>query len=222
MKTLKIEKNKTLMIAHRGLSGFERENTIAAFIAAGNQSYYGCECDIHPTIDKKFVVIHDSDTERVAGVSKIVEESTYDELQKIELLSLQTNQKESHLKIPTLEEYVLCCKRYGKKCIVEFKHEFIKEDVFKVINIINSLEYLHECIFISFNYKNLLYVQEYDKELPCQYLMTELDDEKLNICIEHKLKLKLHVQYNLNVQKSIVLKVVRLLLLHLEHVTLQL
>ena len=30
----------TRMIAHRGLSGIERENTCAAFVAAGNRSYY--------------------------------------------------------------------------------------------------------------------------------------------------------------------------------------
>ena len=80
METLKLEKRNTLMIAHRGLSGFERENTLAAFVAAGNHSYLGCECDIHPTIDKKYVVIHDSNTERVSGVTKIVEESTYEEI----------------------------------------------------------------------------------------------------------------------------------------------
>lgn len=31
------------IIAHRGVSGLERENTCAAFIAAGNRSYYGME-----------------------------------------------------------------------------------------------------------------------------------------------------------------------------------
>ena len=55
------------MIAHRGLSGLERENTYPAFIAAGNRSYFGIETDIHKTADGEFVVIHDETTERVSG-----------------------------------------------------------------------------------------------------------------------------------------------------------
>lgn len=192
METLKLEKRNTLMIAHRGLSGFERENTLAAFVAAGNHSYLGCECDIHPTIDKKYVVIHDSNTERVSGITKIVEESTYEEIKAIELLNLQTGMKDSSLRIPTLEEYILCCKRYNKLCIIEFKNEFSKEDVFNVIKIITSLDYLDSCIFISFYYQNLLYVQEYNQKLPCQFLLTELTDEALKLCIEHQMDIDIN------------------------------
>ena len=49
MNTIKINKGTTLMVAHRGVSGLERENTAAAFVAAGNRSYYGVETDIHRT-----------------------------------------------------------------------------------------------------------------------------------------------------------------------------
>ena len=43
MDTTKIEKKETLVIAHRGLSGIEPENTNAAFVAAGNRSYFGID-----------------------------------------------------------------------------------------------------------------------------------------------------------------------------------
>ena len=66
MNTIKISKGSTKMIAHRGLSGLETENSIQAFIAAGNRSYYGVETDVHVTKDGKFVVIHDDATGRVA------------------------------------------------------------------------------------------------------------------------------------------------------------
>ena len=59
MNTIKFEKGNTLVVAHRGLSGIEPENTNAAFIAAGNRSYYGIETDIYKTADGKFVVNHD-------------------------------------------------------------------------------------------------------------------------------------------------------------------
>ena len=68
MDTIKINKQITRIIAHRGLSGLERENTCAAFIAAANRSYYGIETDVHVTADGKYILIHDDDTTRVAGV----------------------------------------------------------------------------------------------------------------------------------------------------------
>ncbi len=41
MNTLLLESPKPLMIAHRGLSGIEMENTCSAFVAAGNRTYFG-------------------------------------------------------------------------------------------------------------------------------------------------------------------------------------
>ena len=64
--TIKIAHGGVKMIAHRGLSGLERENTAAAFVAAGNRSYYGMETDIHRTKDGRFIVIdggYNSDAE---------------------------------------------------------------------------------------------------------------------------------------------------------------
>ena len=43
------------MVAHRGVSKLERENTMPAFVAAGNRSYYGIETDIHITRDGRFI-----------------------------------------------------------------------------------------------------------------------------------------------------------------------
>ena len=59
MDVIRIDSKQTKMVAHRGLSGLERENTCAAFVAAGNRSYFGIETDVHTTRDGKFVIIHD-------------------------------------------------------------------------------------------------------------------------------------------------------------------
>lgn len=58
--TVKIDKRGVRLIAHRGLSGIEQENTCAAFIAAANrESYYGIETDVYRTSDGKYVLHHD-------------------------------------------------------------------------------------------------------------------------------------------------------------------
>ena len=67
MDTVKISHGNTKMIAHRGLSGIEQENTNAAFVAAGNRSYYGIETDVHRTADGQYVIIHDDTTARVTN-----------------------------------------------------------------------------------------------------------------------------------------------------------
>ena len=46
MNTIKFDKKNVKVIAHRGLSGIETENTNSAFVAAGNRSYFGIETDI--------------------------------------------------------------------------------------------------------------------------------------------------------------------------------
>ena len=50
-----VSDNKPLMVAHRGVSGLEQENTHAAFVAAGNRSYWGIETDIRRTNDGRYV-----------------------------------------------------------------------------------------------------------------------------------------------------------------------
>ena len=100
--TVRIEKKHVQMIAHRGLSGLERENTCAAFVAAGNRSYYGIETDIHKTKDGQFVVFHDDTTQRLTDLDWVVEERTL-----VELRTLRLRDMDGHIRgdlvLPTLQ-----------------------------------------------------------------------------------------------------------------------
>lgn len=189
METLKINKNNTLMIAHRGLSGFEKENTMAAFICAGNHSYYGIECDIHPTTDGKFVVVHDSNLERVSGTDMIVENESYDKIKEVMLYGVNDTINHVHLRVPLLEEYLECCKKYNKVCVIEFKFLFSEENIKKVIDIIKSYDYLDNCVFISFIFENLVCLKNINPNFKLQYLMSNWDEEKINNCIKYKMDL---------------------------------
>ena len=83
MNTTKINSGKTKMIAHRGVSGIECENTAAAFVAAGNRSYYGIETDVHRTSDGQYIIIHDDNTVRVSGKELSVENNDFDTLRSL-------------------------------------------------------------------------------------------------------------------------------------------
>ena len=99
MNTFKIKKRNTKMIAHRGLSGLEKENTISAFVAAGNRSYYGIECDVHKTKDGIFVIIHDDNTKRISCVDKKISECTYEELLQVNINDVIDNNPKAYSNI---------------------------------------------------------------------------------------------------------------------------
>ena len=61
------------MIAHRGYSKYELENTKEAFLAAANRSYFGIETDITLLKDRSMVLFHDDDLKRLANMIEIFE-----------------------------------------------------------------------------------------------------------------------------------------------------
>ena len=126
--TVKFSKKDVKVVAHRGCSGLEKENTASAFVAAGNRSYYGIETDVHVTKDKKYVIIHDDSTLRVSGKELTVEETDLETLRSISLSDTDGSFGRKDLIIPTLEEYIKICKKYGKVCVLELKNRFRKEE----------------------------------------------------------------------------------------------
>ncbi|MDD2258683.1 MAG: glycerophosphodiester phosphodiesterase family protein [Bacilli bacterium] len=180
METLKLEDNNTKMIAHRGLSGLEKENTAVAFIAAGNRSYYGIETDIRLTKDGEFVISHDDNLKRVAGIDMNISNSTYDELSSICLFDLETGIPKNYLKIPTLIEYLEICKKYDKKAIIEIKELFLEKDIIRLIELVKKYNYIKNTIFISFYLKNLQLVRKQDSDVSLQFLTTDLNNNIIN------------------------------------------
>ena len=179
--TIKIEsKGHTQMIAHRGVSGLEPENTNAAFVAAGNRSYYGIESDVHKTADGKYVIIHDGNTMRTAGVDLEIGKATYEALCNVQLLQMDGSLGRMDLRIPTLQEYLGICKYYGKNAILELKDAFTAEEIDEICTITESLDYMQNTVFISFKLNNLLLLKARNPEQRVQFLIERgLGDEMI-------------------------------------------
>lgn len=186
--TVKLHAQNVRMIAHRGLSGIERENTNAAFVAAGNRSYYGIETDIHRTIDGHFIVYHDDTTLRLTDVDWNVEEHTLEELRSLTLKDLD-NCERADLVLPTLEEYIRICKKYGKVSVLELKNPFEFEDIQRIIEIIQKEDWLDETIFISFDLNNLIRLRKLLPRQKLQYLVKQISPELISILKIHSLDL---------------------------------
>ena len=121
MGTIKLKYHgNTKMIAHRGISGLYVENTISAFKAAGKETYYGIESDTHVTKDGKFIIFHDDTTRRLAKINLDIENTDY---RTLRLLPIKFH------RMPSLEEYIKCCKRYCKVAVLELKNPMKKYDI---------------------------------------------------------------------------------------------
>ena len=206
LDTIKFNKQNAKVIAHRGLSAFETENTNSAFICAGNRSYYGIETDVHVTKDGKYVIIHDDTTNRVSGENYVVEETDFDTLRSIKLYecnsgvmngdgtTLKTT-KRNDLVCPSLAEYIDICKKYDKVAVLELKNPMTEKDVNGIISVIKELDYLKETIFISFCIENLIYVKNYDSTLTVQYLSCDVKDIEAKMPTVLKYKMDLDLGY---------------------------
>lgn len=178
MNTIKFDHpKKPLMVAHRGVSGLETENTCAAFVAAGNRSYHGIETDVHITADGKYVAFHDDETRRMAAEDVIIEKTDFATLRSMILRQKDGNFGRTDLRIPTMQEYIEICKQYEKIAVLELKNHFRKEEVFEICDIIEKIGYLDSVIFISFDFENLVYVKEKYPSQPVQFLTGKCDEE---------------------------------------------
>ncbi|MCY7782248.1 MULTISPECIES: glycerophosphodiester phosphodiesterase [unclassified Bacillus (in: firmicutes)] len=106
-------------IAHRGVSGYAPENTMAAFDLAAKMNADMIELDVQLTKDRQIVVIHDDRVDRTTNGSGFVKDFTLEELQKLDAGSWYGPAFQGE-RIPTLEAVL---KRYHKKIgfLIELK-----------------------------------------------------------------------------------------------------
>ena len=115
LATLKVN-DQIKLIAHRGDVSKGVENSLEALEAAAKEKAAYAEIDILLTKDHQFVVMHDYNLKRLAGVDKDVKDMTLAEVQG---LKIQQDGHTSH--IPSFEEYVKRAKELKMKLLVELK-----------------------------------------------------------------------------------------------------
>jgi glycerophosphoryl diester phosphodiesterase len=86
--------SRPMVVAHRGASVEQPENTIAAFEAAIDAGADAVEFDVRMTVDGHAVVMHDPDVSRTTEGDGLVSDMTLEEIRK--------------LGVPTLEEALGC------------------------------------------------------------------------------------------------------------------
>ena len=103
-------------IAHRGYVAKGVENSIEALEGAAEVGADYVEFDIILTKDNKFVVMHDYNLKRLAGLNKRVQDMNFDEV-----VGLTIKQGDFTSKIPSLEEFVNKAKELNMNLVIELK-----------------------------------------------------------------------------------------------------
>ena len=115
MFSTELNKN-ALIIAHRGYVWEGVENSIEALEGAARARADYVEVDILLTKDNKFVVMHDYNLKRLAGINKKVKDMNFDEV-----VGLTIRQGDFVSHIPSFEEFVKRAKELNMKLLVELK-----------------------------------------------------------------------------------------------------
>ena len=173
--------HNTRFIAHRGSSKKEKQNTVAAFQRASESGIYGIETDVRITKDGVFVAFHDKNATRLMGRYKVIEKTDFKALQKLKIYD-----KRNRHRLPTFLEYLQNCISSGKVAVVEIKSSLTDEQTEKLIQIVNSEQYLSKTIFVSFNVQVLQYIRTQLPDQPIQLLALKYNQEDLPFLQEYK------------------------------------
>jgi glycerophosphoryl diester phosphodiesterase len=149
------------IIAHRGASYDAPENTLSSVRLAWEQGADAVEVDVHLSRDNRVVVIHDEDTKRIAGVKRVVRNSTLAELQKLDC-GRWKSPKYAGERLATLEEVVATIP-VGKRMLVEIKTgpEIVEHFPAVQTNVVP----------ISFDLETIASMKEARRDLECYWIV---------------------------------------------------
>ena len=147
------DKEKMVIIAHRGASNLAPENTLKAFKKAIELKADYIEFDVHQSNDGEIVIMHDANTFRTTRHLGSIKEMTLEELKQLDCGDGE--------KIPTLQELIKIAKgKIGLNCEVKARG-FAKQ----IVNILKEEEIIESTIISSFKHDVLLRIQKLEPRI---------------------------------------------------------
>ncbi|MDD5151965.1 MAG: glycerophosphodiester phosphodiesterase family protein [Flavobacterium sp.] len=186
-----------LKIGHRGASGYEPENSLISFEKAIHLNADGIELDVHLSLDRELVVIHDETIERTFNGKGAVNEFT--------LKDLKAFHSGKNQEIPTLIEVFDLVNR---RCFIniELKGIGTAKPVSDLINyyISNKKWDINDFLISSFDWKML---EEFHKLNP-KIRIGVLTEESIDKALAFAKKIKafsIHPDYQLLTKENVAL-----------------
>lgn len=163
------------IFAHRGVSSYYPENTVAAFYAASKLPIAGVELDVHLTVDGELVVIHDEMIDRTSDGTGFVKDYTLQQLRTYDFGSWFSEEFAGE-KIPTLGEVLELFAGTHHLINIELKTDvFPYEDIESlVMKEIATHQMTERVIISSFNHESLQIVSQLAPYIKTAALFAEI------------------------------------------------
>jgi glycerophosphoryl diester phosphodiesterase len=144
------------IFAHRGYSGRAMENSMTAFRMAKEADVDGIEIDVHLTLDKELVVVHDETLDRTTTGTGWIGELSYAQISKYSLLTLPDEI------VPKLSDVIELFLDTSVVINIELKNQYIRypQLVNKLIEVIEYYRVEQKIIVSSFNHPCLLELKQ--------------------------------------------------------------
>jgi glycerophosphoryl diester phosphodiesterase len=180
-----------LVTAHRGHARAAPENTLSALRKAIESGADYAEIDVHQTADGVVVLLHDRDLRRVAGVSRRLDEVSYEELGKLDVGSW-FDPTFAGERVPTLVEAINLC-RGRIRMNIEMK--FFGPDrrlAQEVARILREQDFESEYLVTSLDYDGLMEAKQHNQRLRIGLIVAQalgdvsrLDVDALSVRADH-------------------------------------
>ena len=151
--------NEVTVIAHRGLSACAPENTLAAMKLAGRCGCDGCEIDVQPTLDQRWVCFSDLNLSASTDGVGLISALPYDKISEYHITRGGNVDKYPNEKVPTLEEAVAVCQLYGMKVVLTVRNGSA-DQIDSLILVMKTLGVMKTATVISANRDILNKIQQ--------------------------------------------------------------
>ena len=135
------------IIGHRGVGYAAPENTLPSFEMAGQLGLWATEGDFFVTKDGHWVVSHDRSVDRMTDGSGWIDEMTLAQVRSLTIDAGSNISYYENLKMPTLEEFLEVCNRYGTVPVIEVKGTTTTANLQNLLNIVDGYGLLDIAIF---------------------------------------------------------------------------
>lgn len=205
-----ITAESTHFIAHRGLSSEAPENTVRAFILAGEAGFWGCEADVRLTADSRFVILHNKTFYKMCGEKLYPGDLTTEEIESLTII--YGNNLEEYTDDPLasgicfLEDFLEVCLEYGMVPVIDIKEGSTEDAAADAERILLLYETTVTCIgdsevvFLSFDLDLLILLRQIAKEdgnenVRLQYLSRDAGELDFSVYQEWGIALDLDYEY---------------------------
>lgn len=148
-------------VNHRGYCTEAPENTLSAYKLSKKKGFTYVECDVSFTSDGVAVLLHDSTVDRTSNGTGNIGNLTLEEVKTLDFGSWFDSSFAGET-IPTLEEFIILCKRIGLHPYIELKSNVTETQASTLVGIVKRYDMQKNVTWISFNETSLANIKTVD------------------------------------------------------------